>query len=556
MLSQLSIRNILLIEALDLEFSPALTVVTGETGAGKSIILDALHLILGARGDGTLVRDHQTRGSVTARFEMRDPYKVGILSILESLGIDSEPSVLILRRLQEPDGRTRAFINDIPVSAQALKTIGKSLIDIHSQGDGGSLHDVATHRTWLDAYGGLKPQVKDVEDAWKRLQTAEENYRASEKKGLELEKERLFLEYAIDELERLNPQPGEEDLCAHKRRTLLNGQKTAEALSQAFYSVSGEIPICTSIASALRILERQNAMAPEVITPCITALDSALTSTQDALDQLQQALKTFDPSPETLERIEERLFALRGAARKYNVDSEHLSTLHKRYKDDLESCLNQNQNQNILAEKRALARTAYQIKAQCLSDERKLWAQRLGDAITQELPALKLKNVRCFLSIDTDTTTESAMGYDRVEFWVQTNPGTAPGPLMKVASGGELSRILLAIKVILAKKWALPTLIFDEIDTGMGGAAANAVGMRLENLSQHTQVLAISHAPQVAARAKDHLLVSKDSDRGCTHVQNLTPEERREEIARMLSAERISDEARAAAAHLIERALS
>jgi len=274
------------------------------------------------------------------------------------------------------------------------------------------------------------------------------------------------------------------------------------------------------------------------------------------LDRLHKALQTSEPSPHVLEQVEERLFALRGAARKYGVDPDRLADLCERYTADLSACDHEDE---ILAQLTAAVSDARQIygkKAHALSEARHTWSRRLEEAVMEELPALKLAQARFFLQLETDRSLESAAGYDQVEFWVQTNAGSRPGPLMKVASGGELSRLLLAIKVVISQKWSVPTLIFDEIDTGMGGAAADAVGVRLERLAHHVQVIAITHAPQVAARAKDHYVVAKSPQDGCTHVLSLCPDGRREEIARMLSGARVSDEARAAASQLLEREAS
>jgi DNA repair protein RecN (Recombination protein N) len=555
MLTRLSIRDIVLIERLDIDFAQGLAALTGETGAGKSILLDAFALALGARGDVALVRHGAEQGQVTAAFDLADDHPAHAL--IDTHGIPSEDE-LILRRVQLADGRTRAFINDQPVSVQVMKAVGAALVEIHGQHDERALVDAGTHRRLLDAFGGLESDAREVERLWEERRAKEAEAQTHRAEVERARREADWLRHAVEELTRLAPEPSEETVLAEKRTSMMQVEKVASDLRDAQDAVSGSQSPVPALSAAVRRLERRVTQAPALIEPTVRAIDVALNALEEARGHLEQALRTADHDPRELERIEERLFALRAASRKYGVPVDDLSALAARHAADLALI---DAGAERLAKLEAAAREAdsrYRAAAAALSAARRKCAQKLNKAVNAELKPLKLERATFSTEIATEPEAGGPHGIDRVEFWVQTNPGTRPGPLMKVASGGELSRFLLALKVVLADRGSAPTLIFDEIDTGVGGAVADAIGVRLARLAKEAQVIAVTHAPQVAARADRHFLISKDAlDKGkrvATRVAELAPERRREEIARMLAGAEITAEARAAAARLIKAA--
>jgi DNA repair protein RecN (Recombination protein N) len=555
MLTRLSIRDIVLIERLDIDFAQGLAALTGETGAGKSILLDAFALALGARGDVALVRHGAEQGQVTAAFDLADDHPARAL--IDIHGIPSEDE-LILRRVQLTDGRTRAFINDQPVSVQVMKAVGAALVEIHGQHDERALVDAGTHRRLLDAFGGLEADAREVERLWEERRSQEAEAQAHRAEVERAQREADWLRHTVEELTRLAPEPSEETMLAEKRTAMMQVEKVAGDLRDAQDAVSGSESPVPALSAAVRRLERRVTQAPALIEPAVRAIDAALNALEEAGAHLEQALRTADHDPRELERIEERLFALRAASRKYGVVVDDLSALAARHAADLALI---DAGAERLAKLEAAARAAdsrYRAAAAALSAARRKCAQKLNKAVNAELKPLKLERATFSTEIATEPEAGGPHGIDRVEFWVQTNPGTRPGPLMKVASGGELSRFLLALKVVLADRGSAPTLIFDEIDTGVGGAVADAIGVRLARLAKEAQVIAVTHAPQVAARADRHYLISKDAlDKGkrvATRVAELAPERRREEIARMLAGAEITAEARAAAARLIKAA--
>ena len=555
MLVRLSIRDIVLIDRLDIDFDAGLSVLTGETGAGKSILLDAFALALGARGDAALVRHGVAQGQVTAAFA--PPRAHAVHALLAENGITPEDE-LILRRIQFADGRTRAFVNDQPVSAQALRMLGAALVEIHGQHDERALVAPATHRRLLDAFGALEEQAAEVERLWHETRVREKEL-ADQRAAVErAQREVEWLRHAVEELARLGPQAGEESSLAERRMRMMQAEKFAGELRDAHEAVAGTHSPLPTLGSALRRLERRSAHAPTLIEPAVKALDAALHALEDARGHLEQALQAAHYDPRELESIEERLFALRAAARKYNVAVDELNALRTRYAADLHGL-------DASAERLAAMQIAadeaaerYARAAADLSMRRRKSADTLEQAVNAELKPLRLERARFSTEIVSDPETGGEHGIDRVEFWVQTNPGTRGGPLMKIASGGELARFLLALKVALADRGSAPTLVFDEIDTGAGGAVADAIGVRLARLARRAQVLAVTHAPQVAARAQRHYLISKSAvDKGSrvvTRVVEILAERRREEIARMLAGAEITAEARAAAERLMRAA--
>ncbi|PPQ39974.1 DNA replication and repair protein RecN [Rhodoblastus acidophilus] len=555
MLVQLAIRDIVLIDRLELDFSAGMTVLTGETGAGKSILLDAFSLALGGRGDGSLVRAGQQQGQVTAVFDPPMDHPARQIAADQEISVDGD---LILRRVQMADGRSRAYVNDQAVSVQTLRAIGRELVEIHGQHDDRALADPALHRALVDAFGGLDPQAESTRSAhvqWRRA----ENLLRDEREKIELaRREADYLRHSFDELSKLRPEPGEEERLAGERAAMQQAEKVFGDLRDAQDTVAGDRSPLALLSGVLRRLDRRQSQAPALIDPCLQALDAALNALDHAQQVLDQALRDARFDPRELERVEERLFALRAAARKYGAPVESLSALAERIAGELSTLDASESRLKQLEVERTAAEAEFRKCCAALSKARKKAAADLDKAVNAELPPLKLERARFSTQITPDEAGANADGAEKIEFWVQTNPGARPGPMMKVASGGELSRFMLALKVVLADRGSAPTLVFDEIDSGAGGAVADAIGQRLARLAEKVQVLTVTHAPQVAARAGKHLRISKDlADKGARAATSVAPLEdhhRLEEIARMLSGATITDEARAAAARLMDGA--
>jgi DNA repair protein RecN (Recombination protein N) len=555
MLIRLSIRDIVLIDRLDIDFAAGLSVLTGETGAGKSILLDSFALALGARGDSGLVRQGAEQGQVTAAFDVALDHPAR--AILKANDIPSEDD-LILRRVQFADGRTRAFLNDQPVAVQVLRSVGSALVEIHGQHDDRALVDTATHRRLIDAYGSLETEAADVARLWALRCDAEQLLAQHRAEVERARREADWLRHAAKELAELAPEPGEETMLAERRTGMIQAEKVAEDLREAQTVVSGSGSPAPALAAAVRRLERRHAQAPGLIEPAVKALDSALTALEEASHHIHRALAAAAFDPHALERIEERLFALRAAGRKYNAPVDQLRALSERYAADL-ALLDAGAARFAALEKQVAAAIERCARAAAsLSRHRREIAATLDKAVNGELKPLKLDQAQFTTAIKTSPDNPGPDGIDRVEFWARTNPGTQPGPLMKVASGGELARFMLALKVVIADRGSAPSLVFDEIDTGVGGAVADAIGARLARLARRVQVLAVTHAPQVAARADHHYLITKNAlakGKGiATRIAELAPELRREEIARMLAGAEITFEARAAAERLMRAA--
>ena len=558
MLAQLSIRDIVLIDRLDLGFEGGLSVLTGETGAGKSILLDGFALALGARGDGDLVRHGETQGQVSAVFDLPMAHPARALAQAQEIDTDGD---LILRRVQYADGRTRAFVNDQPVSVQILRMIGAALVEIHGQHDDRALTDPAQHRTILDGFGELAEQAVEVARASETLKKARQALQSQRIRVETARKEADFLRHAVAELGKLAPEPGEEDALAAKRQGMMSAEKVARDIIEAFEAVGGNASPVAALSGVLRRLERRASQAPELVDPSIAALTTAVVALEEAGETLQAAVRAAEFDPRLLERVEERLFALRAAARKFDVPVDALPALAETMAADLAALDESEGSLKRLEAELAEAEAAYVALATALSAGRIRAASALDAAVKAELPPLKLERARFITQIDSDPDARGPEGLDRVEFWVETNPGTRPGPMMKVASGGELSRFMLALKVVLAERGSAPTLVFDEIDTGVGGAVADAIGERLARLAARVQVISVTHAPQVAAKAGQHFLIAKSADGGegadertVTRVSPLLDGTRREEIARMLAGASITEEARAAAGKLLDAA--
>lgn len=552
MLTALSVRNIVLIDQLDLALDLGMTVLTGETGAGKSILLDALTLALGGRGDASLVRQGQESGQVVAVIELAADHPARALLRDNAIADDQD---VILRRVQFADGRTRAFINDQPVSASLLQKVGTQIVEIHGQHDDRALVDVATHRAALDAFGELAGAAAAVREAWAALVEIGQSVAEQREAVAAAVAAEDYARHTVDELSKLKPMVGEEDELAARRQQLQQAEKSAADVLEIDETLNGPSAPSPALAALLRRLTRKVDGGADLFQPLVDALDAsleALDRTTDALEELKRAM-AFDPGE--LEAVEERLFALRAAARKHQTSCDGLVEVLARYQGDLDTLQSGESRLKALEAEEATARARYREAAETLSAGRRAAGKALSAAVEAELPDLKLGAARFIVDHQADPERVAATGFDQITFHVQTNPGTAAGPLLKVASGGELSRFLLALKVVLADRGSAPVLIFDEIDTGVGGAVADAIGRRLARLAKTVQVLTVTHAPQVAARANRHLLIEKQMvEEGAfmrTHVRPLAAAARQEEVARMLAGAEITDEARAAASKLL-----
>lgn len=552
MLTGLSIRNIVLIDRLDLIFSTGLSVLTGETGAGKSILLDALGLALGARAEPRLLRPDADRGSVTATFEISAPHPA--VALLEEHGLMVDQTV-ILRRVIGADGRTRAFVNDEAVGVNLLHRVGEALIEIQGQFDERGLMNSTNHRDILDDFGShaaIRAETRAAYEAWRdaiaeRLRSAEEAANAR--------RDEEYLRNALDELEKLSPETGEEKQLADRRSLLQNAEALVNAINAGYAELDGDDAGESKLRAALSHIDRIADKAGGLLDPVRGALERAIAETQDAMASLRHVADAIDMDGRDLDAIEERLFTLRSIARKHGLDVDDLPLLRERIGERLKLVDDQSDSLTRLEERENASRQHFLATAQKLSKTRTASARRLDSAVNAEFPPLKLEKASFLTALET--LPEGAWGpdgIDRVSFLVTTNPGAPPGPLSRIASGGELSRFMLAIKVALAEVNAIPTLVFDEVDSGIGGATADAVGTRLARLAERVQILVVTHSPQVAARGNVHLRVEKreTGNLAVTGVDRLDENARREEVARMLSGREITDEARAAAGRLLQ----
>ena len=554
MLNSLAIRDVVLIEALDLQFGAGLGVLTGETGAGKSILLDALGLALGARGEAGLVRQGAAQAVVTATFDT-PPADGPIVALLTENGLDVEPGEpLLIRRIVKADGGSRAFVNDQPASAGLLRELATWLVEIHGQHDDRGLLNARGHRALLDAFGRVDAGTTAA--AYKAWRDAE-GALAAARAGIDTaQRDREWLEHAVGELRALAPEPGEEETLADRRRTMQRAEKIAEDLAAIDNWLEGSDGGLSQLRQAARVLERI-AGDHAAFADALAAIDRAVIEGAVAEDRLRTAKTDLWFDPATLEEDETRLFELRGMARKHRVQPDDLADLASELAGKLAALEAGEEGLAALEDKLAAARSRYDAAADALSTARTEAALRLDAAVKGELVPLKLDAAR-FRTVVAAAPSEnwSAAGKDRVEFEISTNPGAPFAPLVKIASGGELSRFILALKVALAEQGGAATMIFDEIDRGVGGAVASAIGERLARLAGGTQLLVVTHSPQVAARGGHHLLIAKSHDGTVTRtgVTSLDEDARREEIARMLSGATITPEARAQAERLLETA--
>ena len=552
MLLGLTIRDVVLIDRLDLAFHAGLCVLTGETGAGKSILLDALGLALGMRAESGLVRQGAEQAVVTAEFALTPAHPA--LALLEGAGIALEGGHLVLRRIVNADGRSRAFIDDQPASVGLLRQLGELLVEVQGQFEQQGLLDPGTHRAALDAFGGCRTEIAALEDAWRQWRAVAKEREATEATLAKARSDEDYLRHALAELEALDPVAGEERTLAEERALLMNREKLSAALDAALSELAGERGAERTLHAAQRQLEKLRDKSAGRLEAALAALERATQETREAVAQLEAAARGLDRDAAGLEKIEERLFALRALARKHNVALDALPALRAEITAHLAALDHGGDRLARLEQHEEEARRAYLAAAETVSKARQRAAKALNAAVTKELPPLKLEKAR-FRTMLTPLAPGDwgEHGQERVHFEVATNPGAAPGALARIASGGELSRFLLALKVVLARTSPVPTLVFDEVDSGIGGAVAAAVGERLHRLGQELQVLVVTHSPQVAARGAHHWRVEKRQAqaRTSTRVAELSAEERREEIARMLSGAAVTAEARAAAASLM-----
>ena len=549
MLTSLSIRDFVLIERLDLEFAPGLCVLTGETGAGKSILLDALGLATGGRAERGFIRAGGAQASVTAVFD--PPAKHPARAALSGNGLESD-GALIFRRSIASDGRSRAFINDQPVSIGLMREAGAMLLEIHGQHDDRGLLDAAGHRHLLDAFGGLDDEVAAVEGAWRALAAADEAVRAESETQARAAQDFDYLKHMSEELRTLDVRPGEEAELANARAVMMASEKISSDLTEAVDALSGQGGVEARMNLALRRLSRAQTVAQGRLDTAVAALDRAVIEAGEARRAVELAAKGLAYDANALEKAETRLFALRAAARKYGGTCDGLVVKRADAEAKLQALAGAQSRAVELERLKAQARKAYDKAAAVLSAARAKAAETLDQRVAKELAPLKLEHAVFRTQIER-VDAAGPSGQDRVEFMVATNPGAPFGGLTRIASGGELARFILALKVALAAEGSASTLIFDEVDRGVGGAVADAVGERLARLAKGEQVLVVTHSPQVAARGMHHLRVSKAMAAGAmaTRVELLDAPGRREEIARMLAGAKVTDEARAAADRLI-----
>jgi len=554
MLVALHVRDIVLIDSLSLEFSSGLCVLTGETGAGKSIILDALGLALGARFERRLVRTGAEQGIVSAEFQVAQDHQS--LSVLDELGIPRDETV-ILRRIGHRDGKSRCFVNDQPVSRAALKQIGERLVEIHGQHEAHGLFDVSQHRALLDAYGDLGKRREAVRTCHQDYAHLAEQLERHRKNIAEAETRLDYLNFVLTELDQLDPQADEEEALAERRLLLMNGEKISAALEAVSGVFAGERGLDSTINKALRKIEGVAEHAPQKFAPLIERMVALINDGQE-VSYLASALSAdLDYDPAALEQTESRLFALRAASRKYRVPVDGLAAHAEQLRKEVGDLTRGEERLDELEMSVEEAKQNLIAEADKLSKARTKTATAFDRAVMKELKPLKLGKAHFKTSISPQSTdVPGAEGWDRVEFQVSTNDPGSFGPLSRVASGGELARFALAMRVALSTKLSSSTMIFDEVDQGVGGAVAAAVGSRLSTLASASQVIVVTHSPQVAARGSDHLRVHKSDPKRkkratVTTAERLTSDDRQEEIARMLAGAQVTDEARAAAAKLI-----
>lgn len=553
MLQSLSIRNVVLIDKLDLDFKSGLSVLTGETGAGKSILLDSLGLVLGNRAETSLIRQGEDKLSVTAQFSLQKQTPA-LRALLDEYEIEADDELLIKRSLTR-DGKGKIFINDQPAGAKLLKEIGKYLVEVHGQFDNQGLLNPANHLDVLDAYGAYKPLVERTAAAFAAYKKARAARQEAEKNIARAKEDEENLRHWVDELEKMNPRPDEEDELGKKRQEMMNAEKIIDSLNYAYGALTERADVQGAIRSAQSAMDKANTLVDGRYQTIIDMLDQALIDISETVNELEEVSHNISLNQNELENIEERLYALRGLARKHNVAVSDLPQTLADFRNRLSTIELGEEGIAALRKAEDTAKLDYVKAANELSSARQAAALQLDNKVMSELPPLKMEKARFVTVVEkTDESGWSEKGFNNVYFTVATNPNSPQGPLNKIASGGELARFMLALKVNLAQSSSVATMIFDEVDAGVGGATAQAVGERLARLARDVQVLVVTHSPQVAACGNNHFKVEKSTADNVTTttVRELTKIEKSEEIARMLAGEVITDAARAAAKVLMK----
>ncbi len=548
MLTSLSIKDVVLIDRLVIELESGLCVLTGETGAGKSILLDSLGLALGVRAESSLVRKGAENANVTASFQIPDKHLAH--EILQEAAIEIEDNMLLLRRVVATSGKSRAFINDHPVSIGLLKRIGDTLVEIHGQFETQGLLNPATHRSMLDSYA--KIDLNKLKTCWDDWKAAEQNLHDLKRKSASAQEERDYIKTSLDDLEKLTPIAGEEEKLAELRERLKHRDALMTGLNAANMALSGDYD---PVQKAQSELDKVSGYAGGQFDSALETLNRASSEIAEAHSIIQGLSSDLQESDANLDEVDERLYALRMQARKHKCNVDDLPQIMSELAEHLNIIENVDDALNNCQKACDKTRTAYITAAQKISDNRKKTAEKLNKLVQTELAPLKLEKARFVTDIQPlDEVDWNAQGMDQVWFLVATNPGAQAGPIHKIASGGEMSRFMLALKVIIAQEGSTHSFIFDEVDAGIGGATADAVGERLSRLAQSKQVLVVTHAPQVAARADSHWIVTKSGKENVkTDIKPLEGRSARcEEIARMLAGADITPEARAAADRLLE----
>ena len=555
MLDFLSIRNVVLIDKLDLDFKSGLSVLTGETGAGKSILLDSLGLVLGSRAETSLIRQGEDKLSVMATFHM-DKANPELKNLLDEYEIEAEDELQIKRSLNR-DGKGKIFVNDQAISAKLLKEIGKYLVEVHGQFDNQGLLNPANHLDILDSYGNYKNLLDNTKQAFANYKSAKSARLQAEENITKAKTDEENLRHWVEELQRLDPHLGEEEELSKKRLEMMNAEKIISGLNYAYGALSEGADVQGAIRSAQSAMDKVNTLVDGKYQSIIDMLDQALIDISEVLNELEENSQNVSLNQQELENIEERLYALRGLARKHNVTVDELEGTLQNFQSQLESIEHGEEGLTQLRQAEEKAKLEYVKAAQELSSARQATALELDRKVMAELPPLKMEKAKFITLVDKVAETQwGEKGFNTVAFSVATNPNSPQGPLNKIASGGELARFMLALKVNLAQSSSVGTMIFDEVDAGVGGATAQAVGERLSRLAKDVQVMVVTHSPQVAAQGDNHFKVEKKTidNITTTSVRELSLEEKSEEIARMLAGEVITDAARAAAKVLIHKA--
>jgi len=552
MLSSLSIRNVILIDKLDLDFKSGLSVLTGETGAGKSILLDSLGLLLGNRAETSLIRYGEDKLSATGTFTIPD--NPVFKSLLEEYELDAEDEIVIKRTLNT-EGKGKIFFNDQPISAKILKEIGAFLVEVHGQFDNQGLLNPANHLDILDLYGGYKEELNKTATSCKKYKQVRQERQNAEQKIEKAKTDEDNLRHWVDELRKMNIRENEEETLSQRRQELMNAEKIVESVNYAYGALTQGADVQGALRQAQNAVDKVNILVNDKYKTLAEMLEQAAIDVNESVSELENLASRISTNQNELESIEERLFALRGLARKHQTTINDLPKVLTDFEQKLTAIEYGEEGLNKLREAEEQAKLEYIKNANALSTKRQKTAQELDKKVMAELPPLKMEKAKFMTLMEkNDETGWNEKGFDKVTFTVSTNPNSPQGPLNKIASGGELARFMLALKVNLAQSSNIGTMIFDEVDAGIGGATAQAVGERLARLAQNdVQVLVVTHSPQVAACGNHHFKVEKETVNNITTtmVKELNDIGRHEEIARMLAGEVITDEARAAAKVLI-----